>query len=101
MSTIVSVITSMSALWVFAAPIAGQALKKQIQEEVRPLSDAFIITLETNVRNLRNSIAAMEFKRDMCVSVDPCWTVRDAQDLATARNDLLAAESALAALKQK
>jgi hypothetical protein len=110
-STLVSVVGSLAAVWGFAGPIAGQAVKgqirEQIQEEIKPLkaaqtalTNAQIITISTTVRNLQNAIAALEFKRDMCVGSADCWTVRDAQDLTAARADLVAAEAALKALRE-
>lgn len=103
MSTIVSIIGSLGAVWAFAAPIAGQAIKGQIEtqikKEIEPLLQAQIITIQATVRNLRNGIAALEFKRDMCVGLPNCWTLRDAEDLTSARADLVAAEEALKALR--
>jgi len=100
-STLVSVVGSLGAVWVFAAPIAGQAIKGQIQEEIKPLQDAQIITITATVRNLQKAIVALEFKRDMCGgNIDGCWTLRDAEDLTSVRADLVAAESALRALRQ-
>lgn len=110
-STLVSVVGSLGAVWAFAAPIAGQAIKgqikEQIQQEIKPLQDAQvamkaaqIITISATVRNLQNAIVALEFKRDMCGSMPECWTVRDAQDLTGARNDLVAAQAALEALRK-
>lgn len=109
-STVVSVVGSLGAVWAFAAPIAGQALKdqieRQIEQQIAPLKEsqaamraAQIITISATVRNLENAIVALEFKRDMCAG-DDCWTIRDAQDLTSARNDLRAAEAALRALRQ-
>lgn len=110
-STLVSIIGSLGAVWAFASPIAGQAIKgqikQQIQEEIKPLQDAQvamktaqIITITATVRNLENAIVALEFKRDMCAAMPDCWTIRDAQDLTGARNDLRAAQDALKALRQ-
>jgi hypothetical protein len=109
-STVVSIAGSLGAVWAFAAPIAGQALRDQIQTEIakelKPLKAtqeamqaAQIITISATVRNLENAITALEYKRDMCMEAE-CWTIRDAQDLTSARNDLRAAQDALKALRQ-
>lgn len=98
-STLAAIASSVMGLWAFAGPIAGQALKDQIKQEIEPLMTAQIITISTTVRNLRNAIAALEFKREMCAGAS-CWTIRDAEDLAAARADLAAAEAALRALRQ-
>lgn len=103
-STLVSVVGSLVAVWTFAAPIAGQAIKGQVQDQIRqeikPLHDAQIITITATVRNLEKAIVAMEFKRDMCANAPNCWTIRDAEDLTAARTDLVAAQAALRALRQ-
>ena len=102
-STLVSIVGSLGAVWAFASPIAGQAIRgqitDQIQKEIKPLQDAQIITITATVRNLEKAIVALEFKRDMCAGV-PSWTVRDAEDLTSLRNDLQAAQSALQALRK-
>lgn len=99
LSTILTVVVSVATSYPTAKAVLAQEIKEQIQTEIRPLTDAFTITLQQNVRSLRNSIAAMEFKKDMCGSATDCWTVRDAQDLANAREDLRAAEIALAGIR--
>lgn len=98
-STLVSILGSLGAVWAFASPIAGQAIKGQIEAQIAPLQNAQIITIAATVRNLQNAIVALEFKRDMCAGSD-CWTIRDAQDLQGARTDLAAAEAALKALRK-
>lgn len=110
-STIVSIVGSLGAVWAFAAPIAQKALageiETQLEQKLKPIRDsqaaqqaANIITTSSTVRNLQNSITALEFKRDTCAPKPDCWTVRDAQDLQGAKSDLIAAEAALRALRQ-
>lgn len=99
LGAVVAILLSIPTAYVSARAALGQAMKEQIKEEIKPLTDAFEVTLQQNVRSLRNTIAALEFKRDMCGSTLDCWTVRDAQDLANAREDLKAAELALAGIK--
>jgi hypothetical protein len=94
-ATLTSVAGSLAAVWAFASPLAQQALAGEIQKQLAPLVIAQVITLQSTVKNLQNQIAALEFKRDMCGHDNACWTVRDAQDLAAARNDLTAAQHAL------
>ena len=98
-STLTSIVGSLGAMWVFAAPIAQNALAGEIEKYLQPMQAAQVITITATVKNLRNQISALEFKRDMCGGSD-CWTVRDAQDLSAARDDLKAAEDALRSLKE-
>ncbi len=101
-STLVSIAGSLGAVWAFAAPIAQSALageiERQITKQVTPLKDAQIITITATVNNLRKQIAALEFKKEMCAGTG-CWTLRDAEDLQAAREDIVAAQRALSALK--
>lgn len=99
-ATLVSILGSLGAVWAFAAPIAGQAIDQKIALQIKPIQDAQIITITSTVRNLQNAIVALEFKRDTCTPKPDCWTVRDAQDLQSARNDLDAAQAALRGLRQ-
>jgi hypothetical protein len=103
-STLASIAATLGSIWLFAAPIAETALageiEKQLEQKIKPIQDANIITITATVRNLQNAIIALEFKRDMCGASPDCWTVRDAGDLQAARNDLSAAQAALTALKQ-
>jgi hypothetical protein len=100
-STIVSVVGSIAAMWAFAAPIAQRAMAGEIKDQIAPLSDAFQVLLIQQIQNQRNSITAMEFKRDMCSGVADCWTLRDAQDLDAARNTLSAMQMALATMQKR
>lgn len=99
-SAITSIAGSLVAVWAFGGPIIESALAQEIKDQVEPLSDAFEVVMAQNIRNLRNSIAAMEFKREMCVGTPNCWTVRDAQDLTNAEAELRTAESALTKLRE-
>jgi hypothetical protein len=102
-STIASALVSLGAVWTFAAPIAQKAMGGEVQEQIRqqlaPINAAQIITITTTVRNLQKQIAALEFKKEMCAGAT-CWTLRDAEDLSGSRDDLIAAQAALRALKQ-
>lgn len=98
-STLISVIGSLIAVWAFAAPIAQNALAGEIAKQIAPLNTAQIITITATVKNLQKQISALEFKKDMCAG-SGCWTLRDAEDLTAARDDLTAAQKALQALKQ-
>lgn len=98
-STIASMAGSLAAVWAFSAPIVEKALAQEIKQQIEPIASSFEVIIQQNVRSLRNTIAALEFKRDMCGTEPNCWTVRDAQDLANARDDLRAAEAALSGIK--
>lgn len=95
LGVVASILVGIPTAYMSTRTALGQQMKEQIREETRPLRDAFTVTLEQNVRSLRNTITAMEFKRDNCMPKPECWTVRDAQDLANARQDLIAAQMAL------
>lgn len=99
LASVVSVICALGAVWATARPIVSTVLAQEVEKQIQPLADAFEITMSTTIRNLRSSIAAMEFKRDMCAGAPDCWTVRDAQELAAVRADLAAAEQALSRLR--
>lgn len=99
-ATLVSVFGSLGAVWAFAAPLAGDAIDKKIEQQIRPIQEAQIITISATVRNLQKAIVALEFKRDMCAGVPECWAIRDAEDLTSLRADLIAAEAALRGLRQ-
>lgn len=101
LGTIMTALIAVATSYPTARAALGQAMKEQIQQEIQPLNDAFVITLEQNTRNLYNTITAMEYKRDNCTPKPECWTVRDAQDLANTRQDLAAALMALNGLKQR
>lgn len=103
-STISSLVVSLAAVWGFGSAIVQKALAGEIQEQIAkqlaPQTAASIVTLSATVKNLRTSITALEFKKDMCGGrIDGCWTVRDAGDLDAAKIDLKAAEDALKLLK--
>jgi hypothetical protein len=104
LGTIMSVLVAAATSYPVARAALSQEIKDQVREvtreENRPLINAFEITLQQNVNTLRKAIAALEFKRDMCGATPGCWTVRDAQDLTFARDDLRAAEEALAGIKE-
>lgn len=110
LSALGSVIAAAGAVWGFAAPIAQNAvageIQKEIAKQIAPIQSqisknakAQIISLAATVKNLQTAVTALEFKMDMCRGSD-CWTIRDAQDLTAARNDLRAAQDALAALRE-
>lgn len=103
MSMIGSLATAVIAIWTFAAPIAQKAMageiKEQIMQQLAPINAAQIITITATVKNLQKQISALEFKKEMCAGA-VCWTLRDAEDLSSAREDLIAAQAALRALKQ-
>jgi len=98
-STLASIVGSLTAVWMFAGPLAESALAGEIAKQVAPLTTAQVITITATVKNLQKQIAALEFKRDMCRGSD-CWSVRDQEDLASAKDDLVAAQAALTALKK-
>ncbi len=109
-STLASIVASLVAVWGFGSPIiqnvmAGE-IERQITKQIAPINDkiatqttAQIITISSTVNNLKKQIAALEFKKDMCAGAS-CWTLRDAEDLQGAREDIVAAQKALNALKQ-
>lgn len=91
-----SVVTSAGTLWGFTERVfAGE-----IKEQLAPVIQTQKILLISDIESRRLGIVAMEYKRDMCRSADPCWTIRDAQDLTRARSELTARETALAALEK-
>ena len=102
-ATIASIATSLVAVWGFGSAIVQKAMageiKEQISQQIAPLNIAQVITITATVKNLQKQISALEFKKEMCAGA-LCWTLRDAEDLTAARDDLVAAQSALKALKQ-
>lgn len=99
LSTLFAVLSALATAYPTAKAVLAGEVSEQIKREIKPLQDAQIITIAATVRNLQNAIVALEFKRDMCAG-DDCWTIRDAQDLQSARTDLAAAEAALRALRK-
>jgi hypothetical protein len=99
-STVGSVAAALVSVWAFGGPLVEKALAGEVQKQIAPIASAFEVTMSTSIRNLRNSITALEFKRDMCGNAPDCWTIRDAQDLTAARADLRAAEIALSGLRE-
>jgi hypothetical protein len=103
LSLVGSFVTAVIAIWSFAAPIAQKAMageiKDQIMMQLAPINAAQTITITATVKNLQKQISALEFKKEMCAGAS-CWTLRDAEDLSSAREDLVAAQAALRALKQ-
>ena len=78
------------------------ALAGEIQDQIRPLSDALEISTMANIRQLRTAISALNFKKGQCtVSTAgvPCWTLNDQKDLDDAVVDLQTAETVLKALR--
>lgn len=109
-STLASIAASLAAVWGFGSGIVQRAvageIKTEIENQLKPIqaqisnqTAAQVVSLGATVKNLRNQITALEFKRDTCRLPD-CWTVRDAGDLDAAKIDLKAAEDALRALRQ-
>jgi len=114
-STIASVCASVAAVWGLAGPFAEHALageiEKQLQKQLAPLQQQYqkeaaqqdmLIALQktqlqTNIRNLKNVIAALMFKKDSCHEPS-CWTIQDVQNLVSAQSDLADAQMVLDAL---
>jgi len=115
-STIVSIASAVGAVWAFAGPLAEHALageiQKQLEKQIAPLQQQQAISqsqqqmliqlqktqLQTNIRNLKNQIAALMFKKDMCAGAPKCWELPDVQALVAAQADLNDAEMVLAAI---
>lgn len=102
--TLASIAAALGAVWIFAQPIVETALAGEIEEKLKPLeakigplSDSFEVIVMASVRNMRNQIAAMEFRR---LRDSENWTARDEQDLSAARAELVAAEAALTTLRE-
>lgn len=98
-STIVAFVGAVAT----CVPVAEWALAGEIQKQIAPLVMSQITQIQSTVKNLQNQITALEFKRDMCANPpnrEGCWTVRDAQDLTGAKNDLAAAEESLRGLHE-
>ncbi len=104
-ATLASIATSLIAVWGFGSSIVQKAVAGEIKDEIakqlEPIqkqisaqTSANIVSLGATVKNLRASITALRFKKEMCAGTS-CWTLRDASDLEAAENDLKAAESAL------
>lgn len=94
-TTIIAVIASMGA----SVPVAQRAIAGEITEQIKPLNEAFKTILAQSIDEAKRAITAMEFKRDMCSGDFNCWTLRDAQDLQSARDALAAKETALKNLR--
>ncbi len=90
-----SAVTASGVLWGFAE----QVFAGEIKEQIEPVVQVQKILLESDIKSRRLTIASLEFKRDTCQPRPECWTIRDAQDLAAARDELRARESAMEALK--
>lgn len=91
--TITTVIGFLSA-GVTAIPVAQWALAGEISKQVSPLIESQKTLLVATLEDYRDTVAALEFKRDTCTPAG-CWTVDDARTLARIENKIKAAEDAL------
>jgi len=98
LSTVMAVVAALATAYPTARSVLADQVSDQITSQVRPLQQALLVQTRATVRNLRASISAMEFKRDMCAGVPACWTLPDQQSLNQTRADLEAAQKALQSL---
>lgn len=98
-STIAAIIGSLAATVAGVKPFIESALAGEIKEQIAPLRDAMEIQTVQNIRNLQNSISAMNFKKEMCQGVPNCWTALDQQALDQATDDLRTARQVLESLR--
>lgn len=78
--------------------LAGE-VREIVQQEIKPLGDAFKVLTNTTISSLQNSISALRYKKDTC-QPPGCWTLKDQTDLDNAMNQLDAAQRALASLNK-
>lgn len=100
---VLSLLVGIPTAYITARQAIANELKEQIRQEVkpliRPLGDALEISTQSSIRQLRTSISALNFKKDMCTGAQNCWTINDQRDLDNAIADLTAAEAVLKSLK--
>jgi len=94
------------ALLTFAEPIVSEELTEKIQAELKPLKadlnslkSSTEVIIQASIESYRQTVIALEYKREMCATDFSCWTEKDAVDLTNARRNLTAAESALAQIR--
>lgn len=100
LGVLASILVGIPTAYVSTRTALGQTIKEQVRQELAPVVGMLEVTVQQNVRSLRGTIAAMEFKREMCGAMPECWTVRDAQDLANTREELRVALESLSKLKE-
>jgi len=100
-ATVFAILASLITAYPTAKNVLAGEIESQIKQQTQPLTDAFYVIVLQNIQNQQNSITAMEFKRDHCLSQAECWTLRDAQDLEGARRTLQALQSAKMNLEKK
>lgn len=90
------------ALLTFAEPIVSEELTEKIQEELKPLKNdlnslksSTEVIITSSIESYRQTVQALEYKRDMCGNDFSCWTQQNAVDLSNAQRNLRAAEAAL------
>lgn len=89
-----SATTAAGTLWGFTERVfAGE-----IAEQLKPVIMTQRILLESDISSRRRAITALEWKRDNCTPKPDCWSVRDAEELVTAKAELDAREQAYRAL---
>lgn len=74
----------------------GGEIRETVQEEVAPMSNAFVVLLRRDTAALRRRIAQMEYKKDH--EETEGWTMQDAKQLVDLRLQLEASQKALGKL---
>lgn len=96
---VITYVTLMPILWFIGQPILVNALaddiKHSVQQEVAPMSAAFVALLQRDVNKVRKEIAGLRFRQQRQDS----WTSEDAVYLADLEIELEALREAMAALR--
>lgn len=93
-----------AAFWAVGEPLLVSAVsvaiaedvQTQVQAEAAPIKSAFSVLILRDMTQLRQDIAALEFRRDNPPGED--WTAQDALELVNRRLDLESLRMALTAL---
>jgi hypothetical protein len=99
-STLVSMVGSLAAVWVFASPIVAEQLEEKIKKQLGPVNSALELSTMRSITQLRSTISALNFKLTECAGRPGCWTLQDQRDLDNADADLVTAEAVLKSLRE-
>lgn len=80
-----------------SAAMTGE-IKIQVQEEVLPMQQAFIVLIRRDIASLRRQIAELEYQRDNQASE---WRAEDAKNLVDLYLELESSQTALKALNHQ
>ena len=101
LGTIASILATLGTVWSVGAPIAEAQISAEIKKQTQPLTDAFYTILLQNIESQKDTITALQYKREKCGNDVNCWTVRDARDLQRAQDILNAMTEAKTNLEKK